>query len=245
MIRNQHTGGASSNNWSLDIAAPFGGGAGLGSEAYYVRTTSAGVVGAWRQLWHSGNLSASTLPGGPYLPLAGGTVTGATTFSGSYLSVGSQILMSTNARFKTPLLNIYNNYIEAIGLTHFAGAPGFQFDSDVPIGFYGPATIKGSAGALAFDADAKFYPKRIHITATTYTLPVVAVGETILLTFDVSACQMSANSTQSVTWRAAGGTNSFAAASTTNFDAFGYGTGTRIASAWLTGITSTRVDIRG
>ena len=90
-----------------------------------------------------------------------------------------------------------------------------------------------------------FYPKRIHITTTTYTLPVVGVGETILLTFDVSACQMSNNSTQSVTWRAANGTNSFAAASTTNFDSFGYGTGTRIASIWLTGVSSTRADIRG
>jgi hypothetical protein len=30
----------------------------------------------WYSLWHSGNLTASTLPGGPYLPISGGTVSG-------------------------------------------------------------------------------------------------------------------------------------------------------------------------
>ena len=51
-----------------------------------MRLVSNGATPGWRQLWHSGNLSASTLPGGPYLPLAGGTVTGATTFSGGLTS---------------------------------------------------------------------------------------------------------------------------------------------------------------
>lgn len=57
MIRSMHTGGATTNQWSLDISAPFTGGTGLGSEGYYVRTIAAGTVGAWRQLWHSGNLT--------------------------------------------------------------------------------------------------------------------------------------------------------------------------------------------
>jgi hypothetical protein len=183
---------------------------------------------------------------GPWLSLAnGGTVTGSTTFSGLYTSITTQLLLSSGAKIRTGLLDIYDNKIEASGLTHFMGSPGFQFDDGVPLAIKSGATVAGTGGSLSFDADAKFYPKRIHITSTTYTLPVVAVGETILLTFDVSACQLSTNSSQSVTWRASNGTNSFAAASTTNFDAFGYGTGTRIASAWLTGISSTRADIRG
>ena len=172
-------------------------------------------------------------------------MTGSTTFNGVYVSIPTQLLLSSTGKIRTGLLDIYSNNIEALGLTHFMGSPGFQFDDGVPLGIASAATVKGTGGSLSFDANAKFYPKRIHITATTYTLPVVSVGETILLTFDVSACQISTNSTQSVTWRAAGGTNSFAAASTTNFDSFGYGTGTRIASVWLTGVSSTRADIRG
>ena len=196
----------------------------------------------------AGQIGATTWANdGPYLPLAGGTVTGPTTFSGTYLQVTNQISMAGSASIHFSGFTLQESSISAHTATTFTGNPGFLFDGTTSLTMGAPLVVKGTGynGSLSFDADAKFYPKRIHITATTYTLPVVAVGETILLTFDVSACQMSTNSTQSVMWRAAGGTNSFAAASTTNFDSFGYGTGTRIASAWLTGITSTRVDIRG
>lgn len=108
------------------------------------------------------------------------------------------------------------------------------------------ATYAGTTGikrVVSGTAIGRTYTERD--AGTGYGPAAAADDEIYLLAFDVSACQMSTNSSQSVTWRTSGGTNSFAAANTTNFDAFGYGTGTRIASAWLTGITSTRVDIRG
>lgn len=76
VIRAQHSGGATTNDWSLDIAAPFGT-TGGGTEAYYVRTISNGTTPGWRQLWHSGNLtSLNQLANGPGYISSAGSITG-------------------------------------------------------------------------------------------------------------------------------------------------------------------------
>lgn len=94
LIRSTHTGTTAdaSNKWHLDIAAPFLGG--NGTEGYYVRTSygggTPGTTG-WRQLWHSGNLTSSTLPGGPYVPLAGSVTVSGGLVVGPYSSTGAAL----------------------------------------------------------------------------------------------------------------------------------------------------------
>jgi len=76
-------------DWAVyQTLAPYAGGtiqlagrhcAGCGS-SYALRTKDDNNASLnwspWYTLWHSGNLTANTLPGGPYLPISGGTVSG-------------------------------------------------------------------------------------------------------------------------------------------------------------------------
>lgn len=77
------------SHYALQISSSFSGGdaQSWGPETHAIRVITNGTPQPWRKLWHDGNLSASSLPGGPYLPLSGGTLTGAlagttATFSG-------------------------------------------------------------------------------------------------------------------------------------------------------------------
>lgn len=110
MIRSAHSGNATNNQWMFDIAAPFGPGTG-GVEGYYVRTTSAGSTPGWRQLWHSGNLSSLTLPGGPYLPKAGTTGDIGIPISNAYVASASNLAFFGRTNYWT------GNPVTSVGLT--------------------------------------------------------------------------------------------------------------------------------
>jgi hypothetical protein len=173
---------------------------------------------------------------GPWLPLTGNkTMTG-------YITMAAELYINAGRS-----INLAGWYTEDTGIW---STTAFTFDGtsyyfNTPAGFSKQTTISSSNGSLGFDSDAKFYPKRVHITGSSYTLPVLAVGEALLLTFDVSICSLTASASQSVTWRGAGGANSAAAAGTANFESFGYNGSLDQTSAWVIGVSSTRVDIRG
>lgn len=135
MVRSMHTGGGVGNHWSLDLAAPFAGGTG-GTEAYYMRLVTASGYGTWRRLWHDGNLSASTLPGGPYLPLSGGIVSGLTTFN-SGISLDAPITIGTG------------NFLALVG-TGYVMKAGNGTDWDNAI-----LTFQGSTTGAAFRFDGR------------------------------------------------------------------------------------------
>ena len=103
------------------------------------------------------------------------------------------------------------------------------------------------------DGDAKFLdavsiggvfkPHRIVITESTYTLPVVDVGEELLLIFDASSVAVTTNSSQSVDYRLASGAFQVASPNTTLPTGY-FGTYmTRASSATLVGCNSTRARL--
>jgi hypothetical protein len=83
-------------DWAVyQTLAPYAGGsiqlagrhcAGCGS-SYALRTkddnNASSIWSPWYSLWHSGNLTANTLPGGPYLPTSGGSISGWVGLSGN------------------------------------------------------------------------------------------------------------------------------------------------------------------
>jgi len=80
LIRSTHTDPTNVQaHWSFDIAAAFIAG---NTENYAVRANAGAAWGAWRTLWHSGNLTPAAIGAatvaslGNYLPLTGGSLSG-------------------------------------------------------------------------------------------------------------------------------------------------------------------------
>lgn len=212
------------------LTAPAGGSSILGpNTALSGTTTLSSLTGATTRMAtinEAGQVGATTWANdGPWLPLTGNkTLTG-------YLIMGADLYI--NSGWKVRGAGWYTNDFGLFATT------SYTFDGFAGYAFASSASLNGST----FLNGQTFF-HRINVTSTTYTLPAVAVGETILLTFDVASCAVTSSSSQSVTWRQASGVNATAAANTL-FDSFGYGSGLRICSVWLTGISASRVDIRG
>lgn len=213
LIRNMHQGGATSNWWSLDIAAPFAGTSG-GTEAYYVRLVSNGSTPGWRQLWHTGNLTSSTLPGGPYLPLAGGTVTGYTNFTND---IGTQRQFVGNGdvfvRSGAVLLRVGDGNDWSTAAVQFPSTSttqsfrvdgGAQFNSAVQ---FTAGAVHGASKQIA-----------THLYSVSSTLPALAQGEWCWVVMDQSSggsTYWTTPATRSLRYYAGGTTTTLVPASTT------------------------------
>ena len=94
--------------------------------------TENSVAVSTSQIWTTANLSAATLPGGPFLPLAGGTVTGSTDFTATTYPLDVYGIGST-AGSTAAGLGIYGSST-AGAIMHFhrpnAYAVNFGLDSD-------------------------------------------------------------------------------------------------------------------
>ena len=114
----------------------------------------------------------------------------------------------------------------------------------------GGLAVVGNVGADSmttgpFACSGQFKPNKVSVTSSTYTLPTVAVGEELLLLFDVSAVTVSTNSTQVVDYRDANGVFALAGTSSTIGAAGYFGTGAtiRASAAKLIGVNSGRARL--
>jgi len=175
LIRSTHSRGSLTNQFTFDLAAPFGGTTG-GQEAYYVRTNTATVPNApWRQLWHSGNLTSATLPGGPYLPRSAGSgqpLTGDLYLGGNNFQLGTSVVLGT-----------------------ISGAGGY---------FSGSSTVSGDMGIRAgtgrsiwLGAGTGATQASVQVTPTGLALPQLTDSTTRLATIN-SAGQIGATQYQDV-----------------------------------------------
>jgi hypothetical protein len=101
-------------------------------ENWYLRSGKGTTWNTAKEIWHTGNLTSSTVPGGPYLPLAGGTVTGSTDFTAGTYPLEVYGIGSTQSSSAVGL-GIYGSST-AGAIMHFhrpgAYAVNFGLDSD-------------------------------------------------------------------------------------------------------------------
>lgn len=213
MIRSSFSSLAgTSTKWSFDIAANFAGGVSNG-ENYYVRTNTDAGWGTWRTLWHSGNLTSATLPGGPYLPLAGGTVTGYTNFAND---IGTQRQFVGNGDI----------FVRA-GAVLLRTGDGNDW-ADAAVQFPSTSTVQSFRvdGGAQFNSAVRFTAGAVHgaskqiathLYSTSSTLPALAQGEWCWVVMDQSgggSAYWSAPSTRSLRYYAGGTTTTLVPAST-------------------------------
>jgi len=119
--------------------------------------STSGTGGTWFKVWHDGNLSASTLPGGPYIPLAGGVVVS------GFLNMYADIYVNAGHR-----LRCANWYTTDSGI--FSTSSSFVFDSGTTVAMQS-AEINGTASIFAANIGALSVSSSVVASSASFSAP--------------------------------------------------------------------------